>query len=77
MSQKDGITPDMSVREAIARYPGAEEVFARHGLVSRTRGPAPGPGPHTITIEMASRVHPVDLARLVADLNQACAAGQS
>ncbi len=62
------ITADMSVREAVARYPGIAVIFDQHGMMG-----CGGPDGPLEPIGFFARVHNVDPAAFLAELN-ACAA---
>ncbi len=55
---------DMPILEALARHPGAREVFARHGMNCSTCL-----GASTGTIEDGAVLHQVDPDALVEELN--------
>jgi uncharacterized protein involved in response to NO len=59
------ITPDTPVREVIASFPAAREIFARYGLNTCCGGAHP--------IQAAARAHKVDLAILMGELEDAAA----
>jgi hybrid cluster-associated redox disulfide protein len=64
------VSPDITIRETVAKYPGAERVFAAHGL--------PCAGCHVSTretIRQGAGVHHLDLDALLADLNKFVADG--
>jgi hypothetical protein len=67
MAERPGplVGPHMTVREAVLAYPGIEAVFERHGLAGC--GGAEGP---IEPIAFFARVHEVDPAALLRDLNQ-------
>jgi len=58
------ITPASNIREVVARYPGIERVFDRHGLAG-----CGGPDGPDEPIGLFARVHHVDPFALVAELN--------
>jgi metal-sulfur cluster biosynthetic enzyme len=59
------IGPHTTVREAVQRYPGIEAVFDRHGL-----GGCGGPDGPIEPIAFFARVHQVDPAALLRELNE-------
>jgi hybrid cluster-associated redox disulfide protein len=64
------ISPDVTIRETVSKYPGAERVFAAHGL--------PCAGCHVSvheTIRQGAGVHHLDLEALLRDLNRFVADG--
>lgn len=64
------ISPDVTIRETVTSYPGAERVFAAHGL--------PCAGCHVSThetIRQGAGAHRLDLDALLADLNRFVADG--
>jgi hybrid cluster-associated redox disulfide protein len=64
------LSPDITIRETVTKYPGAERVFAAHGL--------PCAGCHVSTretIRQGAGVHHLDLDALIADLNKFVADG--
>jgi uncharacterized protein involved in response to NO len=58
------ITPSTTVREAVARYPGAEKIFDANGLTG-----CGGPDGPAEPIGFFAAVHHVDPGRLIAELN--------
>src|SRR5450759_646058 len=66
-SNEDGplIGPHMTVRESVQRYPGIDEVFDKHGL-----GGCGGPDGPIEPIAFFARVHQVDPAALLRELNE-------
>lgn len=58
------ITPAANIRDVVARYPGIERVFDRHGLAG-----CGGPDGPDEPIGLFARVHHVDPFALVAELN--------
>ncbi len=56
------IASSTPIKDVIAAYPATREVFARHGLDTCCGGTHP--------IEMAARAHEVDLAALMAELEE-------
>ena len=59
------VTPETSVREILTRYPSAEEVFERHGLLG-----CGGPNGPREPIAFFARVHHVEPAILLRELNE-------
>jgi hypothetical protein len=57
------IAPDMTIREALVRYPHTAAVFERHGLAG-----CGGPGGPLEPIDQFARLHHVDLPTLLAEL---------
>jgi uncharacterized protein involved in response to NO len=64
------ITRETSVREAIARFPGAEAIFDRHGL-----GGCGGPDGPQEPIGFFATIHRVDADALIAALNEHARSG--
>lgn len=64
----DNITGDMIIRDVSTRYPVTETVFARHGLEG-----CGGPKGPMEPIEFFAKVHRVNVAELLRDLNDAVA----
>jgi uncharacterized protein involved in response to NO len=66
-SNEDGplIGPHITVRESVQRYPGIDEVFDKHGL-----GGCGGPDGPIEPIAFFARVHQVDPAALLRELNE-------
>ncbi len=64
MASEPTITPASNIRDVVARYPGIERVFDRHGL----GGCGGSDGPDE-AIGLFARVHHVDPFALVAELN--------
>lgn len=65
----DLITPDMSIMEAIQRYPDVIGVFVAHGLGCIGCAMA-----HFETIEQGATAHGMNLEALMKDLNETAAA---
>ncbi|OFX13231.1 MAG: hypothetical protein A2Z18_08265 [Armatimonadetes bacterium RBG_16_58_9] len=70
MSEPIKITPDMTVREVNARYPGCREVFNKHGM-GGCGGQFGPPEP----IEFFAKAHHISMTELIADLEVAAASG--
>ncbi len=68
----DAITPASNIRDVVARYPGIERVFDRHGLA----GCGGDSGPDE-AIGLFARVHHVEPFALVAELNSYAKAGSA
>lgn len=66
------VGPHMTVREAVQKYPGIEAVFDRHGLAG-----CGGPDGPQEPILFFARVHNVDPAGLLRELNEYAARRQS
>src|ERR1700720_258748 len=64
------ISPDITIKEVVEKYPGSDSVFGAHGL--------PCAGCHVSThetIRQGAGAHRLDLDALVADLNRFIADG--
>lgn len=65
-SSKLKITKDMTISEAVAKYPNTIEVFLEHGMGCFGCGIA-----QFETIEQGANAHGIDLKKLMEDLNKA------
>jgi len=63
---KESVTKDMLLGEVVSKYPGALEVFMKHGLPCAMCGAA-----FSETIEQGAEHHSIDLKALLKDLNKA------
>lgn len=65
------ITADMIVADVIDKYPETLEVFVKHGFTPLANPVARRTMAKVITIERATHIHPVDLDKLLEELNEA------
>ncbi len=72
MAMAEPITTNTTVREAVARYPGAEKVFDAHGLTG-----CGGPDGPAEPIGFFAAIHHVEPQQLVDELNQYAASLQA
>lgn len=66
MAEKTKITKEMTIRETIQKYPKTVFVFIDYGLHC-----VGCPLAQNETIEMATKLHRIDLQRFLKDLNKA------
>ena len=62
---KESVSKDMLLGEVVSKYPGAVDVFMKHGLPCAMCGAA-----FSETVEQGAEHHGIDLKALLKDLNK-------